>query len=245
MNEGCQVSDVPTTWLLTREADDARVDREVLDARGVPVVEVPCVETAWRAWPWSSPALDVTFFTSRRAVEAWVRAGRPPLHEVVAVSPSTSGALRALDVVPVLEVEGGVVALAEHLAARWDVLGRPPTQVRYPTSSAGPGSAEQERALQVLAQLGEVDRRVVYDVRAPPGLEAALEAATQFSWSATFASPSAVSHFFAALDAPRPPHHVVCLGQSTARAWNELRPPAWPVAIPSRDLKSTLQEVTP
>lgn len=235
---------MPTPWLITREADDARVDREVFDARGVPVIEVPCVETRWRAWPWSS-ADGLTLFTSRRAVSAWERAGKPGLADVAAVSPSTSRALEELGVTPSLAIEGGVVPLAEAIVARWHALGRPATQVRYPTSGAGLTAPEQQRALELLSALGPVARQVVYEVQPPRGLAQALDAATRFDWAITFASPSAVSHFFAAVSAPRPPRHVVCVGRSTARAWNELRPASWPGAVVSSDLRSTIPEVIP
>ncbi len=234
---------MPSTWLLTREADDARSDREPLDARGLPVIEVPCVETSWRAWPWAEAA-GVTLFTSRRTVRAWDQAGRPPLGDVVTLSPASERALLEVGLVPSLAVEGGVVALAEHLVARWEVLGRPPTLVRYPTSNAGLQTPEQRDAMKLLSLLGEVDRRVVYELRAPERLALALAAATTFGWSITFSSPSAVSHFFAALREARPPYQVVCLGRSTARAWNELRRAGWPEAITTSDLRSTLHEVT-
>jgi len=235
---------VSPTWLVTREADDARADRAALEACGAAVREVPCVETRWLPWPWASATSGLVFFTSRRAVEAWARGGRAPLGDVVSVSPTTSAALRELGVAPSLAVEGGVVALAQQVVARWDERGRPPTEVRYPTSNAGLRAVEQQKALELLAPLGPIDRRVAYEVTAPEGLDRALADATCAPWSVTFASPSAVSHFLAAHTPPRAPRQVVCLGRSTARAWNTARPAGWPEAIVSTDLRSTLQEVT-
>lgn len=235
---------MPTTWLITREADDARVDREAFDERALPVIEVPCVETTWRRWPWRE-AGGLTLFTSRRAVSAWERAGAPPLGEVAAIAPSTSRALEALGVTPAVTAEGGVVALAEAIVAWWASRGRPALTVRYPTSGAGLQAPEQQQALTVLGTLGPVEREVVYDVRAPANLVPALEAATCFDWAVTFSSPSAVSHFFAAHRGERAPRHAICVGRSTARAWNSLRPPSWPDAVISTELRSTLPEVIP
>ncbi|MFZ5443418.1 MAG: uroporphyrinogen-III synthase [Myxococcota bacterium] len=235
---------MPTTWLITREAEDARAERELLEARGATVREVPCVETAWHAWPWPE-AVGLTLFTSRRAVSAWERSGCAPLGEVAAVAPSTSGALEALGVEPVVTATGGAVALAEAVVARWRSLGAPPTPVRYPTSSAGLRAPEQGRVVELLSQLGPVDRRVVYDVQAPAALRPALEEATRADWAATFSSPSAVEHFFAAQPLASAPRQVLCVGASTARAWNARRPPSWPDAIVAADLRSTLPEVIP
>lgn len=233
---------MPTTWLITREADDARSEREAWSARGVEALCVPCLETRLLPWPWSSPLPErspLWFFTSRRSVESWCAAGRPALQDVAALSPATAEALKRAGVTPALTAEGGAASLAEQVLSWWTSRGSPPTQVCYPTSSAGLHSAEQAEAVRLLSKLGEVDRRLVYDVSAPAGLRDSLEQAARGDWALSFASPSAVQHFFAAGAAfTRPPLLVACLGASTGRAWNRARPQGWPDAVSSREFSS-------
>ncbi|MDP1826982.1 MAG: uroporphyrinogen-III synthase [Archangium sp.] len=261
-----------TTWLITREADDARSERDAFLSRGERAVIVPCVETKLLEWPWSegespspceagggqvggTPALEVspspqpsprsrrerelTFFTSRRAVASWSKT-HAPLNEVAALSPATSTALEAEHITPTITAEGGVVSLAEAVLAWWTARGTPRTLIRYPTSDAGLRSPEQTEALNLLRRVGEVDRRVVYVVAPPPNLRAALEQSTQGAWAISFASPSAVQHFFASGAAiARAPSRVACLGAATERAWNTARREGWPQAVNSREFPPT------
>lgn len=230
-----------TTWLITREADDAREEREAWSARGVNTVSVPCVETLSLPWPWAGgeEAHRVTFFTSRRAVASWIAAGKPPLGAVAALAPATAEALRAEGVTPTVTADGGVIALARNLLAWWSARGCPPTQVHYPTSNAGLHAPEQAEALRLLSKLVEVDRQLAYEVRAPEGLKAALERAVEGDWAISFSSPSAVHHFLAAGAAlARPPAEVACRGGSTRRAWNSARPAGWPEAVRSTEVSS-------
>jgi uroporphyrinogen-III synthase len=225
---------VATTWLITREADDARSERE---ARGERSIVVPCVETKILPWPYLPPPAQrgegrgegLTFFTSRRAVASWL-ASRAPLGEVASLSPATTDALKQSGITPAITSDGGVVSLAEAV-----VRVSRATRIRYPTSDAGLRSPEQAEALRLLEKLGEVDRRVAYEVAAPAGLREALQAATRDDWSVSFASPSAVHHFFASNAViSRAPRDVACLGASTERAWNLARPEGWPPAVNSR-----------
>ncbi len=216
-----------TTWLLTRENDEPRAD----------AIVVPCVETRLLEWPFPlSPAAErvgvrgceLTLFTSPRAVAAWA-ATKPQLDKVAAVGPATSSALEKCGVTPDLTAEGGVVALA-HAIRAWCSF---PVHFRYPTSNAGLDSPEQAEAIDLLSGIGKVDRQVAYEVTAPAGLRESLEGATKGDWAISFASPSAVHHFFAA----RPvitsaPKEAACLGASTVRAWNNGRPKDWPEASP-------------
>lgn len=225
-----------TTWLITREADDARSERDAWTARGVKAVSVPCVETRFLPWPWGDAPDALWFFTSRRSVEAWRGAGRPALPHVASLSPSTSAALEREGVTPSLTAEGGAVALAETVLAAG---GKLPRTVRYPTSSAGLDSAEQAEAMRLLSSRGEVNRRLVYEVSAPSNLRQSLEQAARGEWAISFASPSAVHHFFAAGAAfTSAPVLVACLGTSTERAWNRARPPGWPDAVSSKEFSS-------
>jgi uroporphyrinogen-III synthase len=216
---------VATTWLITREIEDA-------GACAPNEIFVPCLETRLLSWPWSPGSSALTIFTSRRAVAAWSAAGRPELGVVSALVPVTSKALERDRVTPHITSEGGVVGLARAIEQWWREEGKPSLHIRYPTSDAGLSSDEQKEALGILTALGSVDRRVVYVVTAPPQLRQSLERAAKGDWSISFASPSAIQHFFAA----RPlietaPSLVACRGASTERAWNELRPESWPIAV--------------
>lgn len=224
---------VSLTWLVTREADDASAEGAALRARGHAPVVVPCVETVMLEWPWANAAAPkgrlLTLFTSRRAVEAWVSAGKPLVGEVAAIAPSTADALVAEGVTPVVAAVGGVLALAQQVLAWWQAQGAPRTTLRYPTSNAGLHAPEQVQAVRILSKLVEVDRQLAYEVRAPDGLKAALEIAAVGDWAVSFSSPSAVNHFFSVgAGFTAPPKQVECRGGSTRRAWHERRPAGWP-----------------
>lgn len=220
---------MPTTWLITREADDARAER---DAHGEGAIVVPCVETKLLAWPWPASKKCLTFFTSRRAVAAWAAAGKPTLGNVAALAPSTSTALEAEGATPLITSKGGVVSLAEAVLA-W---AKGPLRVHYPTSDQGLKSPEQAQAMELLLKAGTVDRQQVYEVSAPANLRESLERSARGDWAISFASPSAVQHFFgsgAVLE--QAPVRVACLGAATERAWNSARPDGWPLAFNSRE----------
>ncbi|MFT3708827.1 MAG: uroporphyrinogen-III synthase [Archangium sp.] len=234
-----------TRWLLTREGDDLALERDVLRSRGAEIVAVPCIETEWHAWPWAdSTARALMVFTSRRAVHAWHSSGTEAPRQLAALRPATTKALEEAGLEATLTAEGGVVALAREIVWRWPLLNPTPAWIRYPTSRAGTTSPEQNEALALLEPLAPIDRAVVYDVTRPRELCAAIREHTRSPWSVIFASPSAVTHFFATrIDSPAP-RHAVCFGTSTARAWNEARPSHWPTAVATSDLRSTLLEVT-
>ena len=227
---------MPTTWLITRETDDARSE---LEALGEGAIGVPCVESKLLPWPWPASKKSLTFFTSRRAVAAWVAAGKPTLGNVAALKPATSTALEAEGVKAVVTSEGGVVSLAQAVLA-W---AKGPLTVHYPTSDLGLKSPEQAQALELLAKAGTVDRRKVYEITAPSNLRESLEHSARGEWAISFASPSAVQYFFgsgAVLE--QAPVRVACLGVATERAWNSARPAGWPLAFNSRET-STHPEV--
>ncbi|MBL8915394.1 MAG: uroporphyrinogen-III synthase [Archangium sp.] len=260
-------------WILTREGDDGGDVEALLRERGHQVVRVPCIETQWHAWPWPADPHALTIFTSRRAVECFARSvatiessraknsGAAPhpdplpqgregsqsgLGVIAALRPETSRALAELGLEPDIEATGGSRALAHGIVTAWPWLSPRPMCIRYPTSSAGLSAPEQDDAVRDLSALGRVERTVVYDVTAPALLARELAAALiEPSWSIVFASPSAVSHFFTATGASASaPAHAVCFGASTARAWNERRPEAWPAASATSDLRSTLEVIT-
>lgn len=225
-------------WILTREAGDAGEERPVLLAHQQLISDVPCLQTAFEAWPWLDGD-ELTLFTSQRSVEAWARSGAPAPRRCAAMAPTTASKCLSLGLNVELHVEGGVVALARALVARTEWSGR----LRYPTSPAGLASDEQAEALAVLSQRFEVQRRVVYVTQAPHGLSAQLAPLLHAEWSVVLASPSAVQHFLSAVPTRQAPHHVVCQGSSTLRAWNSLRPEGWPSAVPVNELSRLLTEV--
>lgn len=231
--KGCEISLVATTWLLTRETEEV----PSWEARVPNAIFVPCLETRLLPWPWRTTVDELTIFTSRRAVAAWSAAGRPVLAAVAALLPVTSKALEREGLTPNVTAEGGAVGLARALERWWHEQGEPKLQLRYPTSDAGVSSREQHEALQLLTALGSVDRRVVYLVTPPAQLRQSIERAARGDWSISFASPSAIQHFFAAHPViETAPSLVACRGASTERAWNELRPESWPPAVNASDV---------
>lgn len=223
-----------TIWVCTREADDARTERSLLEARGYQVVSVPCLTTRFRRWPWRDPHA-LTLFTSKRAVEAWRRAGRPALSQVAALARGTASALGREGITPQVTSEGGSAQLAQAVLAHG-----PFTQVRYPTSNVALSSPEQLAAVRLLEQHGRVDRQVVYEVHAPPELARRLTEAIDGAWIASFSSPSAVRHFLSSGARLPAPSRVVCLGLSTAHAWDQSKPADWPEATHGTTLEEVL-----
>lgn len=232
-------------WIVTRESFDASGERALLEAKGFRVCEVPCLETKWYAWPWKPSLRGLTLFTSRRSVWAWTRAGGPAIDAVAAMAPATSALLKELGKPPSISIEGGVVALARALVAHCHQQKLLELPVYYPVSNAGLEAPEQDLAMQILSETCVVDRRRVYDVRSPPNLETTLLSSTEGGFSVLISSPSAVRYFLAAAPTTVTPQHVVCLGKSTANAWNSHAPKHWPEAKPYRSLIEALAEFSP
>lgn len=231
---------VATTWLLTREAEDAVADGELLSRANVRWASVPCIECVVRPWPvWPQrDGTPVHFFTSRRAAAAlpvgsdW-RTGRGT-GVIAAAAPATAAWLRAHGHTVDIEATGGAEGLARKLLLEWQGRGQPNWHVRYPTSDAGLHAAEQEGAVALLKTVGPVDRAVVYETRPPPQLADTLEPFLLAPYSVTFSSPSAVKAFLAACPrGVRAPDFVLCFGASTCRSWDVGRPAAWPAAEPA------------
>ncbi|MEW5738698.1 MAG: uroporphyrinogen-III synthase [Myxococcota bacterium] len=229
--------DVPveTTWLLTREAEDAAAEAELLSKAGVKWASVPCIEFVARPWPeWPArEGTPVLFITSRRAAtaippgDAWRSKDAPGM--IAATAPATRAWLEAHGHPVDFWARGGAEELARTLVAAWQAQGRPSWHVRYPTSDAGFSAAEQENAVALLKTVGPVDRAVVYETKSAEGLEDRLEPFLRLPYSLTFSSPSAVKAFLAACPkGSRPADRVVCFGASTVRAWNVGRPEGWP-----------------
>jgi uroporphyrinogen-III synthase len=231
---------VATTWLLTRAAEDAVQDAEVLSRAQVRWALVPCIECVPKPWP-SWPERDGTpvhFFTSRRAAagmpvgSGW-RTGRST-GLIAATAPSTAAWLTAHGHPVDIEGPGGAFGLARAVVREWQARGRPSWHVRYPTSDAGLDAPEQEAAVALLETVGPVDRAVVYETRPAESLADRLAPYLLAPYSVTFSSPTAVKAFLAACPrGVRRPDHVICFGGSTVRAWDVGRPADWPAAVPA------------
>ncbi len=224
-----------TTWVLTREAADAAADAEALARAGVKTALVPCIECVplpWPRWP-AHPGVPVVVLTSRRAAQGLPRGENV---RVAAVAPTTAAALRAEGVKVDIEATGGAAALGRAVFEAWESAGKPAWNIRYPTSDAGLESEEQQAAVNWLARVGPVERRVVYETRRPEGLAQSFARVVGGPWSVVFASPSAVEAFSGAREAEWPaPERVVCWGASTARAWERSKPAGWSDAVQAKN----------
>jgi uroporphyrinogen-III synthase len=230
------------TWLITREADDARADCGALAERGVEAQPLPCVEFEGLEWPrWvQRPGTPLTVLSSKQAAQRYLaqpdRAGL-----VAAMAPVTAGLLATHGTSCTVVATGGAVALAQAVWATWTLLGQPAWHLRWPTSDVGLGTREQGEALALLSRVGPVERAAVYRTRPPEGLAEALHRSLRRPWSATFSSPSAVEAFVAgAPEDAVAPGNVICLGRSTARAWEAQRRPGWCDALLTTSLLDTV-----
>lgn len=229
-------------WLITREALEAEADCALLARRGVTARPAPCIEFAPLPWPrWRAEAgVPLTVLSSKHAAVCYLaqpdRAGL-----VAAMAPTTANLLASQGVSCAVVAQGGAVALAQAVRAAWTLGGQPRWHVRWPTSDAGPATLEQGEALQLLAQVGPVQREPAYRTTVPAGLEASLAPLVRQPWCATFSSPSAVEAFLSHLPADaRAPARVLCLGRSTLRAWEAHRRPGWPEAWLTTSLLDTV-----
>lgn len=230
-------------WAITRADADARRVTEALRAAGVDAFALPCIERALLPVPrWRPEGHRVVVLTSPSAVDA-VAAVLPSVRpdELAAIAPTTSRLLRERGGRPTVEGFGGVVALARAIEQRLAHRGVSDPVFWYPTSDAGAASAEQQEAVRRLSALGPVTRSIVYQTRAPPALESQLKALPA-RFGAFFASPSAVSNFFAAQ--PRSPERVVCCGESTLTAARAFFPAA-ELADRARPLTEALSALEP
>jgi uroporphyrinogen-III synthase len=230
------------TWLITRDAEEARADCAALEERGIAARTAPCVEFESLAWPrWEpGPGTPMTVLSSKQAAQRYLQ--QPDRSGLVAaMAPVTANLLAAQGVSCAVVSQGGAVALADKVRAAWTLLGQPTWHLRWPTSDAGLATHEQAEAMRVLSHVGPVQRVAVYRTRVPPGLAGALHQLVREPWSATFSSPSAVAAFMASApaDAP-PPHHVLCLGRSTHLAWEARRRSGWSEALVTSSLLDTV-----
>lgn len=203
--------------LLTREPPDNRPLRQALAARGVAVVELPCVATAYLQPPAPAPGAAAVTFSSRRGVRGLVRAGlaasvldAAPRPLLGAVGAATAAELAAAGWQAELVAdppEGEVLAgmLVERL--------RPGARVLAVRGKLRAGGLDA-----VLRRAGlEVDSLEVYANEEPR-----VEQRPAFPLAAVFiASPSAARRLLAANPWMRSARFF-CIGRSTERALAEL-----------------------
>lgn len=190
-------------WVITREVEDAR---QLADELGLTMV--PCIERVELPWPpW--PKAPLVFVTSPSVARRLLRVTAAPGTKFAALAPATHGLLKHA----VVTAEGGAVALAEAVV-EWAPSQGGRLVIFYPTSDQGLQQPEQLEAVRLLETVGTVHRHVIYETRAPAGLDGAL--AKHKGDGFIFYSPSAVRNFLAAGGEAG---KVVCIGASTARAW--------------------------
>lgn len=219
-----------TTWIVTREASDAEQTAQALRARGLHARSQPAIAREALPWPDGlTPRRDAAGtlvmctspYAAHLVIERWpalrAAAGEAPL-ACAATAPVTAAILEAGGVPVVVRAQGGVQALAAAIAAT--VHGGPRPWVLYPTSDVGEESDEHAAALAALSPAADVRRGIAYATRPAPHLERALAdlerdaAVLVFSPSAVDALVTAAARAGVAL-----PRSVVCVGASTARAF--------------------------
>jgi uroporphyrinogen-III synthase len=233
------------TWVLTRARAESVEWRSAFSGRGLATRLLPCIarrRRALRPWPKAPSSAGVgdlsvyVFVTSpyvarllpKRRLEA--RGVR-----VAALEPRCVEVLRERGLPVLVSARGGTVALAEALARHLHGRLAPgPVTIVYPSSDVGAKEPEQQRSRRMLAPLGRLLTPVAYETVRPPGLVASVKALPAGPLGLVFASPSAVHNFLVARRGAgvRPMvRAVVCLGASTAQAWDEGRPAGWPTAL--------------
>lgn len=216
-------------WNITRAADEAEALAAELAQAGIAAKSLPCIARESLPWP-AVPEGALLFITSAAATPVPDSARG---HQVATLAPKLSALLRGQGLAVVVEAKGGVVSLAEAVAAHWKAAGGSARRTLfYPTSDLAPSQPEHQQARRLLEPLAEVAVHACYRVVAPPQLARDVGALAPDA-GLVFFSPSAVLNFFAALrEQNRPaPRTVVAHGASTARAWAAARPEGWPEAF--------------
>ncbi len=203
--------------VLTREPEDNRQLARALAERGVPVREIPCVQTRWLCPEPPQGSFGAVALASRRAVEGLIRAGlaeslvqAEPRPVVAAVGEATRAALEAAGIAVDLVAEPPTGrTLAEVLHARLE----PDLRVLVPCGVAKGGGLEP--GLRALGRSFEA--LPVYANQAPEG-----EPLEPFPVAAVFvAAPSAARRLLSRAPWLRD-HSFLAIGPTTAAALAEL-----------------------
>lgn len=226
-----------TSWLVTRARDESAALVEAMERAGLKASPLPCIErhpVEWvpdlAAWAGRKTLFMVTSpFGARRLIECW-----PTLQghgSVAALAPTTVRVLEGARIPVAITGSGGAAGLARAVAEREENAG---AVIVWLTSAAGLTEPEQVQASERLRAIGELHRIVAYETRSPADLPARLDEWHGKRASAVFFSPSACRGFLAARGVTaRGPvlERIACVGQSTLRAWSQLRPRGLPAAV--------------
>ncbi len=203
--------------VLTREPEDNQRLKRALAERGVPVREVPCVQTRWLRPALPPGPFTAVAFASRRAVKGLVRADlasrllrATPRPIVAAVGEATQAALEAEDIAVDLVAEPPT---GRALARALDEALPPGAPVLVPRGDTGGGGLEPG-----LRALGRPFVSLpVYANEAPEG-----EVLEPFAVAAVFvAAPSAARRLLARAPWLRE-RPFLAIGPTTAAALSEL-----------------------
>jgi uroporphyrinogen-III synthase len=225
---------------VTREA--AQSERWVALLRGLKqqVSCVPCLERVKLpgvTLPLKPKVENWLFLTSEFAAQS-VNWRRAKACLVAALPAAAKVARKRTKRVPVTAT-GGALELANRLclqlqgASRMTLseVGRErKPHVVYATSRLGTKEETHRQAVARLRAQATVSTAIVYQTRKPRGLSAALRAIPKAAVCALFFSPSAVRHFEMAFPArvKMTLSQVLCVGNSTVTAWNDIRRRGWP-----------------
>jgi uroporphyrinogen-III synthase len=237
-------------WLVTRAVEEATALVERLERVGVAATVLPCIERTAMEWTpdleaWSGR--DTIFmvtspFGARRLLAYWPQLrGRG---KIAALAPATAGVLERAGIAVEFAASGGVLALARALVDR-SVTSAP--VIVWLTSAAGLVEPEQQEAALILRDVAELHRIVAYETRSPQELGEQLKRWHGVRAAAVFFSPSACRNFLAARTATGTGpmlERIACVGQSTLRAWSQLRPRGLPGAVYQVDEESFVGWVT-
>ena len=228
-------------WLITRAIEEAAPLVERLERVGIAAAAFPCIERVPIEWTPDVTNLSgrptifmvTSPFGARRLVWYW-----PLLHglgKIAAMAPATAAVLEQAGIPVEISVTGGALALARAVATHADGSG---PVIVWLTSAAGLVEPEQEEAASLLRGVGELHRIVAYETRPPQDLGEQLKRWHGLRASAVFFSPSACRNFIAARSASGTGpvlERIACIGQSTLRAWSQLRPRGMPAAVYQAD----------
>ncbi len=203
--------------LLTREHEDIRRDRGLFEEKGFEVIELPLIRT--EPLPFEPPQghFDYVVFQSQKAVRYFLEKARPPQHaKLVAVGGKTQKLLESMGYsasAPSRESAQGLVEFFESI---------PPCRVLLPSAKEG-----RQELVEFLKSRGfDLVILPIYETTLVEYTKDRLLHAFKDSPIVVLASPSAVKSLFAnlqkngLLDSVEL-RHVVCIGETTARAYRE------------------------
>ncbi len=214
------------TVILTRETDDNRELLDRLTARGITVIDYPCIRT--RLFPFrigdlengSLEDVDVVIFTSKRAVRAVAGAAKDILmsHSLIgSVGPATTDHIRRIigrepDIEPEINTGEALAKAVCREFTRSSVSGSGTAGVEF-RAIYFRGDKTNPRFREIIENGGgRLTQIEVYATERPQMKSLELRAPAV----AVFASPSAANHFFDVNPALVTVIHAVAIGPVTA-----------------------------